>query len=69
MKSWFKIVVWLFLSLIVVGAVTFLAIKYFDVLVRGFETVKDKVVRQKNRFFGGCCDYDDEDALEEAEDL
>jgi hypothetical protein len=69
MKSWFKIVSWLFLSLIVVGAVTMLAIKYFDVMVRGFETVRDQVARKKELFFGNdCCGYDDDD-LEEAEEL
>ncbi|MCL2003126.1 MAG: hypothetical protein FWG72_03855 [Oscillospiraceae bacterium] len=70
MKSWFKIISWLFVSLLVVGAVTFLAIKYFDVLMRGFESVKGEVIRQKNRFFGGsCCDFGDDDELEEAEEL
>jgi hypothetical protein len=70
MKSWIKIVSGLLIALVVVGAVTMLAIRYFDVLARGFETVKGKVVRQKNRFFGNdCCDYGDDDDLEEVEDL
>jgi hypothetical protein len=69
MKSWIKIVSGLLIALVVVGAVTMLAIRYFDVLARCFESVKGKVIDQKNRFFGNdCCDYDDDD-LEEVEDL
>jgi hypothetical protein len=70
MKSWIKILSGLLVALVVIGAVTMLAIRYFDVLARGYETVKGKVVRQKERFFGGdCCDYCDDDDLEEIEDL
>ncbi|MDR0325963.1 MAG: hypothetical protein LBI19_07735 [Oscillospiraceae bacterium] len=70
MKNWFKIISGLLISLIVVGAVTMLAIKYFDVLVRGFESLRDHVARKKAHFFGSeCCDYEDEDDLAEAEEL
>ena len=70
MKSWFKIISGLLISLVVVGAVTMLAIKYFDVLVRGFESLRDQVARKKARFFGSeCCDYEDEDDLAEAEEV
>ncbi|MDR0292950.1 MAG: hypothetical protein LBH95_02215 [Oscillospiraceae bacterium] len=70
MKQWFKVVSGLLISLIVVGAVTMLAIKYFDVLVRGFDALRDQVARKKARFFGSeCCDYEDEDELAEAEEV
>ena len=70
MKSWIRIISGLLISLIVVGAVTMLAIKYFDVLVRGFEAVRDKVTRQKTRFFGSdCCGFEDDDELAEAEEV
>jgi hypothetical protein len=47
-----------------------LAIKYFDVLVRGYESLRDTVSRKKSRFFGGdCCDFDDEDDFEEIEEI
>jgi hypothetical protein len=70
MKS-FKIIAGLLISLIVIGAITMLAIKYFDVLVRGYESLCDKVSRKKNRFFGGdCCDCDfDDDDFEEIEEV
>ncbi|MDR1692803.1 MAG: hypothetical protein LBR72_05540 [Oscillospiraceae bacterium] len=62
MKSWFKIISGLLISLVVVGAVTMLAIKYFDVIVRGFDSLRSQVARKKEQYFGAdCCDYDDDD--------
>ncbi|MDR1668907.1 MAG: hypothetical protein LBR76_02990 [Oscillospiraceae bacterium] len=71
MKSWFKIISGLLISLVVVGAVTMLAIKYFDVIVRGFDALRNQVIRKKQQFFGAdCCDYeDDDDDLVEAEEV
>jgi hypothetical protein len=72
MKSWFKLIAGLLIVLAVVGAITMLAIRYFDVLVRGFESIRDTIHRKKARFFSGdCCDYDedDEDDLLEAEEV
>ncbi len=69
MKSWFKVISGLLISLVVVGAVTMLAIKYFDVIVRGFDSLRNQVIRKKEQFFGGdCCDYEDEDDLTEIEE-
>jgi hypothetical protein len=67
-KHWFKVISGLFVSLVVIGAVTMLAIRYFDVLVRGFETLRDKVADKKAQLFGCCdCDYDEDD-LEDMEE-
>lgn len=70
MKQWFKVMSGLLIALVVVGSVTLLAVKYFDVLVRGFDALRDQVARKKAHFFGSeCCDYDDEDELAAADDL
>ena len=61
-RNWFKIISCLLVSLVVIGAITMLAIRYFDVLVRGFDAFRDAIARKKARFFGGkCCDFDDEE--------
>ena len=67
----FKIAAGLLISLVVIAAITMLAIKYFDVLVRGYESLRDSVSRRKSHFFGGdCCDiFDDEDDFDEIEEI
>jgi hypothetical protein len=66
----FKIAAGLFVSLVVIGAITILAIRYFDVLVRGYESLRDTMSRKKARFFSGdCCDCDFDDDLDEIEEL
>jgi hypothetical protein len=70
MRSWFKIIAGLLIVLAVIGAITMLAIRYFDVLVRGYESIRNAIFRKKTRFFGSdcCSDYDDEDDLTEVEE-
>ncbi len=65
----FKLMSGLLIALVTVGAITILAVKYFDVLVRGFDSIRDQFARKKARIFGGdCCDYDDDD-LEDLEEV
>jgi len=66
MKQWFKVLSGLLIALVAVGAVTALVIKYLDVLVRGFDTLRGHVERQKARFFSksNYCDCDDDEVCE-----
>ena len=70
MRSSFKIAAGLLVSLVVIGAITMLAIRYFDTLVRGYESLCDTVSRKKSLLFGGdCCDFDDDDDFDEIEEI
>jgi hypothetical protein len=70
MRSWFKLIAGLLIVLAVVSAITMLAIRYFDVLVRGYESLRNTLSRKKARFFGGdCCDFEDDDDLVEADEI
>lgn len=65
MKSSVKIVAGLMLALAVIGAITVLAVKYFDALAKIFDGVKNQIAGitgKKTNFCGdSCCDYDDDD--------
>lgn len=62
MKNSIKILSGLMVALVVVGAITVLAVKYFDVLVRMFDNVRDQFAGKKMRFFSDdCCDCCDEE--------
>ena len=67
MKNSIKILSGVILTFVVVGTLAVLAIKYFDVLLRVFDSVKNNVLGKKFGLFSDeCCDFGDEDeALEE----
>lgn len=57
MKQWAKVLSILTVTLVVVGSITLLAIKYFDVLVSLFDNIRSSASSKKNGLFSDeCCD-------------
>jgi len=69
MKNGMKILAGAVVMLAVMGTLTLLVVKYFDVLVRIFDNVKDGISRKKAGLFSDeCCDCCDEDEEEDDEE-
>ena len=68
MKNPIKILSGIILTIVVLGTLTVLAIKYFDVLIRAFDSVKTNVFGKRFGLFSDeCCDFgEDEAELDEA---
>jgi len=67
MKSPIKVIAGIILAIVVVGTLAVLAIKYFDILLRVFDNVKSKFAEKKFGLFSkNCCDFDDDDDLDDA---
>ena len=65
MKS-FKSISGFLVALVVIGAITMLVIKYFDLLAKMFDNIRSQVSEKKMRFFSDdCCDCCDEEYEED----
>ena len=68
MKQTFKFVTGIFMAIVVISAITLLAVKYFDVLMKVFEDLKSQFSSKRPRFISdACCDCLDDDDLDENE--
>ncbi len=62
MKQTVKFITGAFMALVVIGAITLLAVKYFDVLMKIFEDLKSQFSAKRPRFVtDACCDCGDEE--------
>ena len=63
MRQTVKLITGAFVAVLMIGAITLLAIKYFDVLMKIFENVKSQFTLKRPRFVtDACCDgYDEEE--------
>jgi len=61
-KNPIKVLSGVILTVVVVGTLAVLAIKYFDVLLRAFDSVKNNVLGKRFSVFSdGFCDCGDDD--------
>ncbi|MCL2081690.1 MAG: hypothetical protein FWH04_00390 [Oscillospiraceae bacterium] len=66
MKNSIKVLAGVVVMFVVLGTLTLLAIKYFDVLVRVFDSLRDGFARKKVGLFSEeCCDCCDDDLQRE----
>ena len=67
MKQTLKFITGAFMAVLTIGAITLLAIKYFDVLMKIFENIKSQFNSKRPHFVSdACCDcYDEDDSDEE----
>lgn len=69
MKNSIKIISGAVVSIVVLGTLALLAIKYFDVLLRVFDNVKENFKQKKFGIFSDeCCDFFDESESDEIEE-
>lgn len=66
MKHTMKFIAGIFMTVVAIGAITLLAIKYFDVLMKIFEDLKSQFSSKRPRFVtDACCDCGDEDDFDD----
>ena len=66
MRQTVKLITGAFVAVLMIGAITLLAIKYFDVLMRIFENVKSQLTSKRPRFVtDACCGSYDEDEFDD----